>query len=78
MEYSFKSWERRRRKLPESERLLPLLRAAGATGMTRLQVGNAIELDRDTLDELLGGLVGAGMLILARDTRGPVYRTTAM
>jgi len=47
MDYTFTTWERRRRKLPESERLLPLLRAAGATGMTRQQVGNAVDLDRD-------------------------------
>lgn len=76
MDISFNSWEQRRRKMPESERLLPLLRASG--GMNRKQIGHAVDLDRDVLDQLLGGMVATGMLVLSRDARGPVYRTTTV
>jgi len=41
--------------------------------MNRRQIGNALALDREVLDQLLDGLVGAGLLILSRDARGPVY-----
>jgi hypothetical protein len=78
VDYTFTAWERRRRKFPESERLLPLLRAAGSLGMTRRQIGSAVRLDRDVLDQLLDGMVGASILILSRDARGPVYRATAV
>ena len=75
MEYSFKSWQNRRRHLaPESERILPLVAAAGAAGMTRRQIRNAVELDQEVLDELLAGMVQIGLLtVMWRDGR-PVYR----
>ena len=77
MDYSFKSWMRRRHHLaPEADRVLPLIAAAG--DMTRKQIGHAVEIDRDVLDDLLAAMCGAGMLILSRDARGPVYRATAM
>jgi len=74
MENSFTAWERRRRHIsPEPDRILPLIKAAGVSGMTRKQLGGAVDMERDVLDELLAGLVGAGLLILSRDARGPVY-----
>ncbi len=77
MDISFTSWERRRRHIsPEPERILPLLKAAGTAGMTGKQLGAAVELDRDVLDELLAGLVSAGLLTLVRQGGGPVYRAT--
>ena len=42
--------------------------------MTRRQIGNAIELDRDTLDQLIAGLVGIGLLTVAWERGVPVYR----
>jgi len=61
---------------PEPERILPLLKAAGTAGMTRQQVGAAVDLDRDVLDELLAGFVSAGLPTQAREGGGPVYRAT--
>jgi hypothetical protein len=72
---SFKTWEKQRRHLaPEAERVLPLVAAAGTAGMNRFQLGNAIDLSRETLDQLLSGLVGIGLLTLALERGVPVYR----
>ena len=76
MDISFPSWERRRRNIrPEPERILPLIAAAGTAGMTRRQLGHAVDLDRDVLDELLTGMVGVGLLTVTAGVGGPVYRT---
>ena len=78
MEYSFRNWERRRRHLaPEADRVLPLVADTGTTGMTRQQLGHAVELDRDVLDQLLDGLQRSGLLSLTRENGVPVYRTTS-
>lgn len=79
MEYSFTSWERRRRHLaPEADRVLPMIATAGMAGMSRKQIGNAVDLDRDVLTQLLDGLVGIGLLKAAAGSDGsPVYRTTS-
>ena len=75
---SFTSWERRRHLAPEAERILPLVAGAGTVGVNRRQFGNAIELDRDTLDQLLAGLVGIGLLTVAWERGVPVYRAGTM
>ena len=76
MEYSFTFWEEQRRhQRSVADRILPLVAAAGQAGMNRGQIGNAVGLDRDVLDELLAGMVGVGLLMLSRDARGPVYRS---
>lgn len=74
MEYSFTSWERKRHLTPEGERILPLVAASGSAGMNRKQIGNAVDLDRDIVDQLLAGLVGIGMLTVAWEGGVPVYR----
>jgi hypothetical protein len=75
---SFNSWERRRRHLaPESERILPLV-ASATVGMNRRQLGNALDLDHETLDQLLAGLVGIGVLTVAWEGGVPVYRAGTM
>ena len=74
MEYSFTSWERKRHLTPEADRILPLVAAAGSSGMTRHQLGNAVDLDRDTLDQLLAGLAGIGLLTVAWQNGVPIYR----
>jgi hypothetical protein len=71
---SFKSWERRRHLAPEADRILPLVAAAGTAGMNRFQLGNAVDLNRETLDQLLAGLVGIGLLTVAWVRGVPVYR----
>lgn len=74
MKYSFKSFEKRRQVAPESDRLLPVISASGSVGMTRHQIGNAVDLDRDVLDQLIAGLVGIGMLTVAWEGGVAVYR----
>ena len=79
MDYTFKTWMRRRHRLaPEADRVLPLIVRAGSLGMDRRQIGSAVDLDRDTLDDLLGTMVSAGMLIFSWEARGPEYRATAV
>ena len=76
MDISFPSYERRRRNIrPEPERILPLVAAAGTAGMTRQQIGHAVDIERDVLDELLTSMVGVGLLMLSKDARGSVYRS---
>jgi hypothetical protein len=78
MKYSFKIWERQRRHLaPEPDRVLPLVQAAKGEGMTRKQLGGAVDLERDVLDELLAGLVNAGLLTYGWENGVPVYRATS-
>ena len=75
MKYSFHAWERRRRHLaPEADRLLPLI--ASTAGMTRKQIGNAVDLDRNVLNQLLDGMVGMGLLTVEWEDGMPVYRTS--
>lgn len=79
MSISFTSWEQRRRNIsPEADRIYPLVKAAGVYGMSRKEIGSAVDLDREVLDQLLNGLVSAGMLMSSRDARGPVYRATGV
>ena len=76
MDISFAIWERRRRDIcPEPERILPLVAAAGSAGMTRVQLGHAVDLDQYVLDELLTGMVGVGLLTVTAGVGSPVYRT---
>jgi hypothetical protein len=71
---SFKSWEQRRHFAPEAERILPLVVGAGTTGMTRKQLGNVIQLDREVMEELLAGMVEIGLLAVMWRDGMPVYR----
>lgn len=77
MEFSFKAWEKRRRNLaPEADQVLPMIAASGRVGMTRMQIGHAVDLDRDVLNQLLRGMIGMGLLTVAWEDSVPVYRTT--
>lgn len=75
MDLSFKSWERRRNISPKADRIYPIVKVAGAYGMNRRQIGNAVDLDRDVLDQLLMGMVSAGILTMTNTVNGPVYRS---
>jgi hypothetical protein len=76
MDHSFKSWlDRRRRGPPEADKIVPLVAAAKIVGMNRQQIGHAVRLDRPVLDELLDGLVSAGLLNVAWENGVPVFRT---
>ena len=75
MEYNFTSWQKRRRHLaPEADRILPLVVAARTAGMSRVQIGNAIALDQEVLNELLAGMVQIGWLTVGWRDGLPVYR----
>ena len=75
MDYSFTSFERRRRlQRPKADMILPLIATSGLTGMTMKQIGSAVDLDRDVLDELLAGMVDLGLLTLVLRDGVPVYR----
>lgn len=79
MNHSFTSWFRHRHGMndvrPEAEKVVPMVAAAGLVGMNRKQLSHAIRLDRPVLDELLGGLVSAGLLSVAWGNGVPVFRT---
>jgi DNA-binding transcriptional regulator LsrR (DeoR family) len=75
MEYTFTTWERRRRHLaPAADRVLPLIVAAGQAGITRRELGHALDLERDTVDGLLAGLAGVGLITVTWEG-APVYRS---
>jgi hypothetical protein len=79
MDHSFTSWQKRRQHLaPEAEKILPLVVGAGTAGMTRKQLGNVIELDREVLDELLAEMVQIGLLTVMWRDGMPVYRAGIM
>ena len=75
---SFTSWKRRRHLAPDTDRLLPLIAAAGKLGMNRKQIGSAVELDRDMLEQLLSGLVNIGLLTVAWEYGVPIYRAVGV
>ena len=76
MDQSFHSWLRRRHDpIPQADKIMPLVAAAGPTGMTRGQIGHAVALDRDVLDELLDGLVRSGLLVVGWENEVMVFRT---
>jgi DNA-binding IclR family transcriptional regulator len=79
MPHSFTSWlaRRRRQGQPEADRLLSLIAAAGPVGMSRKQLGDAISLERDGLDQLLDGLVQSGILAVADEGGIRVFRVGA-
>lgn len=59
----FTSWlQDQQVKIPEPDRLLLLIKQAGSQGMGRAEIGSAIQMDRDFLDQFLDGLVRAGVL----------------
>jgi hypothetical protein len=57
---------------------MPLIAAAGTAGMNRQQIGNAVDLDRDVLDQLLAGLINIGLLTVAWKDGVPIYRAGIM
>jgi len=74
MGYSFRIWEQARRLQPQADTILPLIKAS-SYGMTRRQLGHALDLDREVLDQLLAGLVSFGLLTVGTGPGGPVYRS---
>lgn len=76
MEASFIDWldaRTQRPQVPETTRLLQLLAQAGAAGIRRRDLGKAITLDRDVLDDLLAAMVAAGQIEVAEVDGESVY-----
>lgn len=76
---TFSNWieERRHLHIPASDRVVPLVAAAGAAGMTRRQIGSAIDLEPRVLDALLDALVRSGLLSVTWHDGFLVYRASA-
>lgn len=71
----FSSWiQRRQITIPEADKLLPLISQSGATGISRGELGKAIKLDRQVLDEFLDGLVAVGVVRVGLVNGIRVYR----
>jgi hypothetical protein len=64
-------------RVPEATRLLQLVAAAGPAGVSRGQLGGALHLPREVLDQLLDALVQAGQLRRAAEGGLDVYQGSA-
>jgi len=74
---SFTSYVQRRERgdhIPKADRIVPLIVQAGQQGMTRKEIGAAVDLERDVLDQLLDGLVGFGLLTVGWENGVQVFR----
>ena len=56
--------------------LVPVIAQAGTKGITRHELGRAVDLDPQLLDRLLAAFVGIGQLTVSRGNGGLVYRAT--
>ena len=61
--------------LPESEKVLVLIRQAGPQGIDRGSIGANIKLEKETLDQLLDALIGFGQIVATRKDGLITYRT---
>lgn len=72
----FSSWiQRRQITIPEADKLLPLIAQSGRTGISRGEIGKAITLDRQVLDDFLDGLVRVGVVQVTNQNGIKAYRT---
>jgi hypothetical protein len=60
--------------IPPSDRLVQLIVAAGAGGISYSDLIHGIELDREVIDGLLDALVNLGMVEASGVGEGRVYR----
>lgn len=73
----FNTWVQNQQvKIPEPDRLVLLIKQAGSKGMTRAEIGGAINMDRDFLDQFLDGLVQVGVLRVVDQDGVRVYWVT--
>lgn len=64
--------------MPQADKVVPLIAGAGPDGIARRELGHAVRLDRQVLDELLAGLVRAGLLSVTWENGVPVYRSASV
>ena len=71
----FETWVQKQQiKTPEADRILPLISQAGPQGISRGEIGKAITLDRQVLDDFLDGLVRIGVVQITDKNGIRVYR----
>lgn len=65
----FQSWLLKRQKiLPQSDRLVLLIRQAGPAGIPEGQLRSQVDLPKQLVDDLLAALVSAGQVgVVVRD-----------
>lgn len=78
----FQRWVRHRQAqpkklLPECDRVLHVIAAAGPSGITDGDLGTHIQLHRRTLDELLEALLQVGRITRTFQQGEVMYRATA-
>jgi hypothetical protein len=76
---SFVSWVDQRKNRPDkhisqADKIVPLLQQAGPAGMTRRQLGGAIDLSPELVDALLAALLGVGQIKIVYNNGVPIYR----
>jgi len=71
---SLATWRRDRETIPLADQIVPLVAQAGPQGITRGEIGHAVGLDREVLDQLLDGLVRFGLLVVTDLNGVRVYR----
>lgn len=71
---SLASWRRDRDQIPLADRIVPIIAQTGPRGMSRGELGRVIELERDTLDSLLDGLIRFGLLRMTVENGVRFYR----
>lgn len=75
----FQKWVRHRdsqppKQMPECERLLQVVSAAGPRGISRNELGQEIQLAPDTLDELISAFVRLGQINMAKENGEQIIR----
>lgn len=63
--------------MPECDRLLQVVTAAGQRGISRVDLGQEIQLDRETLDDLISAFVRLGQITIMQDGIEQIIRSSA-
>ena len=75
---AYSTWAQKQKlKVPEADRILPLISQAGPRGISRGEIGRASKLDRDALDSFLDGLVRVGVIQVTLEGGIRVFRAVA-
>jgi hypothetical protein len=67
-------WMQRRGMPPEADRVFRLIASARGAGITRQELGNAIQLSRAVLDDLLEALAELGQIVMSWENGWLVIR----
>ena len=59
---TFWNWLKEQPRVPAADQIIPLITAAGPSGITRADLGDRLRLDRATLDQLLGAMIEMGQI----------------